>query len=290
MKDAISSPYGPRISLPPTYRRWKVHRLHPACFPTGKLLPGLRTPYRARLPRRHSPRRRTQPTRHWRDRATVPSRGSRVVTIGELRFTDDGLGSALPSTGVVNCYRWMGKPRTDPFPSQKVWGFRRLTASSAAFLRTSPGPSIANPLPTDKMENETQQLDNPSPTAIYSLLPSIEPEAEASAEAPVSAPIPLSPTPMMPPSHNPHPRTLRGIWGSALSSAPSPLGKDISKMHCILDMSIKQGGWVGLHLVPGWGKEGSLLPGTKQRGAPAPGRRCSPLFFTPLSLNNQTRA
>ena len=34
----------------------------------------------------------------------------------------------------------------------------------------------------------------------------------------------------------------------------SPLGKDISKMHCIFDMSIKQGGWAGLYYFRGVGK------------------------------------
>ena len=77
-------------------------------------------------------------------RAIVPSRDPTLVTIGEPRSLDDGLGSTLPSISVLEHYRWTGKPHTSP--SQKVWGFRGLADAIVAAQRTSPGPSIAYPL------------------------------------------------------------------------------------------------------------------------------------------------
>ena len=80
-------------------------------------------------------------------RAVVPSRDPILVTSGEPRFNDDGLGSTLPSISVFKRYRWTGKPHTTHSPSQKVWGCRGLAASSVAAQRTSPRPSIAYTLP-----------------------------------------------------------------------------------------------------------------------------------------------
>ena len=102
-------------------------------------------------------------------RAIVPSRDPTLVTIGELRFNDDGLGSTLPSTSVVEHYRWTGKPHTTPSQTQKVWGCRGLATSSVAAQRTSPGPSIAYPLPPNKSKqspnpmNHSSDKDAPSP-------------------------------------------------------------------------------------------------------------------------------
>ena len=90
-------------------------------------------------------------------RAIEPSRDSTVVTIGELRSLDDGLGSKLPSISVVEHYWWTGKPHTEIFSTlvhilKNVWGCRRVVvdatgvgAGVAAFLRKSPGPSIPSP-------------------------------------------------------------------------------------------------------------------------------------------------
>ena len=90
-------------------------------------------------------------------RATEPSRDSTVVTIGELRFNDDGLGSKLPSIRVVEHFWWTGKPHTETFSTlvqvlKNVWGCRRVVvdatgigAGVAAFLRTSLGTSIVKP-------------------------------------------------------------------------------------------------------------------------------------------------
>ena len=90
-------------------------------------------------------------------RAVEPSRDSTVVTIGELRFNDDGLGSKLPSISVVEHYWWTGKPHTHIFSSlvhilKSVWGCRRVVvdatgigAGVAAFLRKSLGTSIVKP-------------------------------------------------------------------------------------------------------------------------------------------------
>ena len=94
---------------------------------------------------------------HDRLLATEPFRDSTVVTIGELRSLDDGLGSKLPSISVVEHYWWTGRPHTETFSRlihilKNVWGCRRVIvdvtgvgAGVAAFLRKSPGPSIPSP-------------------------------------------------------------------------------------------------------------------------------------------------
>lgn len=90
-------------------------------------------------------------------RTPASSRDSTVVTIGELLYLDDGLGSKLPSINVVEHYWWTGKPHTETFSTlahilKKVWGCRRVIvdatgigAGVAAFLRKSLGTSIVKP-------------------------------------------------------------------------------------------------------------------------------------------------
>ena len=200
-------------------------------------------------------------------KTNAPYLDSTVVTTGKFRSTNGGHGSPLPSLGMVEHFRWTGLPQSEDCFSRlvrilsEVWGCRRVVADANRpqgrtsriaigvfdFMRNRPAPSTSTSFSS----------------AIPSLTPGIELEAEAGILAPTSASVLLSPSPLMKPSHNCHPRTLRGIWGNALSSTPSPLGKDISKMHCIFDMSIKQGGRVGLPLIPGRGREGFLLPSTK---------------------------
>ncbi len=94
---------------------------------------------------------------HDRLLATEPFRDSTVVTIGELRFNDDGLGSKLPSISVVEHYWWTGRPHTETFSRlihilKDIWGCRRVIvdatgvgAGVAAFLRKSLGTSIVKP-------------------------------------------------------------------------------------------------------------------------------------------------
>ena len=89
--------------------------------------------------------------------ATEPFRDSTVVTIGELRYLDDGLGSKLPSIRVVEHFWWSGKPHTETFSRlvhilKDIWGCRRVIvdatgigAGVAAFLRKSLGTSIVKP-------------------------------------------------------------------------------------------------------------------------------------------------
>ena len=89
--------------------------------------------------------------------ATEPFRDSTVVTIGELRYNDDGLGSKLPSIRVVEHFWWSGKPHTETFSRlvhilKDIWGCRRVVvdatgvgAGVAAFLRKSLGTSIVKP-------------------------------------------------------------------------------------------------------------------------------------------------
>ena len=90
-------------------------------------------------------------------RAVKPSRDSTVVTIGELRSLDDGLGSKLPTLSVVEHFWWTEKPHTETFSTlvhllKMVWGCRRVVvdatgvgAGVAAFLRKSLGTSIVKP-------------------------------------------------------------------------------------------------------------------------------------------------
>ena len=92
-----------------------------------------------------------------RIRTIEPFRDSTVVTIGELRFTNDGSGSTLPSLRVVEHFWWTGLPHTENFSRlihilSEVWGCRRVVvdatgigAGVAAFLRKSMGPSIVKP-------------------------------------------------------------------------------------------------------------------------------------------------
>ena len=90
-------------------------------------------------------------------RAAEPLRDSTVVTIGELRYLDDGFGSKLPILRVVEHFWWTGKPHTEIFSNlvhllKNVWGCRRVVvdatgvgAGVAAFLRKSLGTSIVKP-------------------------------------------------------------------------------------------------------------------------------------------------
>ncbi len=90
-------------------------------------------------------------------RANEPLRDSTVVTIGELRYLDDGFGSKLPTLSVVEHFWWTGKPHTEIFSTlvhllKNVWACRRVVvdatgvgAGVAAFLRKTIGPSIVKP-------------------------------------------------------------------------------------------------------------------------------------------------
>ena len=94
----------------------------------------------------------------------VRGKDSTVVTIGELRSTNGGHGSPLPSLRVVEHFWWTGLPHTENFsglvhiPSE-VRGCRRAVADVKhplermklistgvdAFSRNRPGPSITSP-------------------------------------------------------------------------------------------------------------------------------------------------
>ena len=90
-------------------------------------------------------------------KANAPFKDSTVVTIGELRSTNGGHGSPLPSVRVVEHFWWTGLPQTENFSRllhilSEVWGCRRVVvdatgigAGVADFLRKSIGPSIVKP-------------------------------------------------------------------------------------------------------------------------------------------------
>ena len=93
----------------------------------------------------------------------VWGKDSTVVTTGKFRSTNAGLGSPLPSLGMVEHFRWTRLPQSESFsrlvhiPSE-VWGCRRVVADAtrpqgrtpyigtgvAVIMRKHrPGPSIA---------------------------------------------------------------------------------------------------------------------------------------------------
>ena len=86
-----------------------------------------------------------------------PFMDSTVVTIGELRSTNAGHGSPLPSLGVVEHFWWTMLPQSESFSRlvhilSEVWGCRRVVvdatgigAGVADFLRKSIGPSVVKP-------------------------------------------------------------------------------------------------------------------------------------------------
>ena len=97
-------------------------------------------------------------------KTNAPFLDSTVVTIGDLRSTNAGHGSPLPSLGVVEHFWWTGLPHSET-PSRllhilsEVRGCRRVVADVkrpqgrtpriatgvAVFLRNHPGPSIPSP-------------------------------------------------------------------------------------------------------------------------------------------------
>ena len=89
--------------------------------------------------------------------ATRTLNDSTVLTIGELRLTDDGLGSKNPSLSVVEHHWWTGKPHTETYSTlvhllKNVWKCSRVVvdatgigAGVAAFLRKRLGTSIVKP-------------------------------------------------------------------------------------------------------------------------------------------------
>ena len=97
-------------------------------------------------------------------KTNAPFRDSTVVTIGELRSTNAGHGSTLPSLRVVGHFWWSRLPHTE-IPSRllhvlsEAWGCRKagfdvehplsrttpIGTGVAAFLRNRPGPSIPSP-------------------------------------------------------------------------------------------------------------------------------------------------
>ena len=179
-------------------------------------------------------------------RAFEPSHDSTVVTIGELPFNDDGLGSMFLFLKVVQRHWWTGMPHTEIFPTfvhilKIVWGCRRVVvdatgvgAGVAAFLRKSPRPSIAYPLPSPTVIPSS--LHRHSRLFIPSFLPGQESIPPPSFPTPIGNPSrgggaahpersrrersnrarPI-PCPSTTPSNNRHSEDPRGIWGWAFS-------------------------------------------------------------------------
>ena len=99
------------------------------------------------------------------NRAIVP-RDSTVVTIGELRSTNAGLGSTLPSLRVVEHFWWSRLPHTEITSrllhvlseargcrkvgfdvEHPLWRTTPIGTGVAVLLRNRPGPSIPSPAP-----------------------------------------------------------------------------------------------------------------------------------------------
>ena len=77
----------------------------------------------------------------------MPSRDPKAVTICELRFNDDTLGSKLPSISVVKHYRWTGKPRTTALPVPKGAELPQAGCFKRRRLAEESRTSIAYPIP-----------------------------------------------------------------------------------------------------------------------------------------------
>ena len=96
-------------------------------------------------------------------KTNAPFRDSTVVTIGDLRSTNAGHGSTLPSLGVVEHF-WWSRPHRESFsrlfhiPSEvrgcrkagfdvehPLWRTTPIGTGVAVFLRNRPGPSIPSP-------------------------------------------------------------------------------------------------------------------------------------------------
>ncbi len=152
----------------------------------------------------------------------VRGKDSTVVTIGELRSTNGGHGSPLPSLRVVEHFWWTGLPHTENFsglvhiPSE-VRGCRRAVADVKpplertklistgvdAFSRNRPGPSITSP-------NKSKQSLNPM-------------NHSADGNAPCSTPTHPRGEPVRPRRIIPHPYRESIPRGRAGHPVPSPL-------------------------------------------------------------------
>ncbi len=106
-------------------------------------------------------------------KTNAPFKDSTVVTIGELRSTNAGHGSTLPSLRMVEHFWWTGLPHTENFsglvhiPSE-VRGCRKAGADVehplsrktpigtgvAVFLRNRPGPSIPSTSPAPSIQGK----------------------------------------------------------------------------------------------------------------------------------------
>ena len=99
-------------------------------------------------------------------KTNAPFLDSTVVTTGELRSTNAGLGSTLPSLGMVEHFWWSRLPHSETSSRllhilSEVRGCRKvgidvehplsrttpIGTGVAVFLRNRPGPSIPSPLP-----------------------------------------------------------------------------------------------------------------------------------------------
>ena len=106
-------------------------------------------------------------------KTNAPFRDSTVVTIGELRSTNAGLGSTLPSLRVVEHFWWSRLPHTEILSRlfhilSEARGCRKagvdvehpLSRTSpigtgvAAFLRNRPGPSTASTSPASSIQGK----------------------------------------------------------------------------------------------------------------------------------------
>ena len=147
-------------------------------------------------------------------KTNAPFLDSTVVTIGHLRSTNAGLGSPLPSLGMVEHFWWSGLPHSETSSRllhilSEVRGCRRVVADVkrpqgrtpriatgvADILRKRPGPSIPSPSarPPQSREKRTfpaNQSDLTPGSAHQSKLPHSYPPKGAAQQ-----PIPSTPPP-----------------------------------------------------------------------------------------------
>ncbi len=184
-------------------------------------------------------------------RSPIPCRGDRLVAlpgVGPLTLSSvEGSSGGWPTPD--NPSRMTNHPTPDshviPMPREESQASARPSAPALVSLIIHQGVERSAPSPSTKLETHT------------------------CAKAQVCVSVYFSPSPLKALSLSRTPiREERGSKGVRVPfPLPVPLGKDISKMQCIFDMSIKQGGRVGLHLIPGrsrvWRPIPSPLPGTE---------------------------
>ena len=166
-------------------------------------------------------------------KTNAPFTDSTVVTIGDLRSTNAGHGSTLPSLRVVERFWWSRPPHREPIARlhhifSEARGCRKagvdvehplsrttpIGTGVAAFLRNRPGPSIPSPLSTSPVGATGQ---SPRVWTPHSGRPHPSPDPR---KGPPTSPYPHT----LPPQPDPNPLLLPGPTSGRI--IPRPVSPD----------------------------------------------------------------